>query len=380
MRPLTRTLLCLGALVLGLSTGPAHPSPPTTLAQPGWAAEPTYRFAGHYEGDWTADLTLDPSAPPGGWQTVLEQRGGELRGTVALDVACDGAVSGQAQGQSQTPTAFAAIADGPGGPRVLSATLDLGAEGGFTGSLAGHAADGAASRVQAALAGALRDLPSDLETAAAPLAVERYYTGAGTIGWDLQEGTPARLAGSLAANFALAAPDGAGEAPPALRAAGRWVAARTAVALCPWQATVAVSGAVANEQLHDERLQLTFAATPDGRIEGTGRGQATIRGGPPGGCTYSGGGPIAALVGGEARDGRFRLRLEDFDQPQLLVTTTCATGRFVGPQAPLSTRFGTIELPELVGAQAHLTLPPTVPDAWGTLDVTIAPVVGGTPP
>ena len=72
------------------------------------------------------------------------------------------------------------------------------------------------------------------------------------------------------------------------------------------------------------------------------------------------------LISGEALDGRFRLRLEDFEQPQLLVATTCANGRFVAPQAPLTPRFGPIELPEQVGAQTQLTLPPTAPDIRGT--------------
>lgn len=351
----------------------------STAAQSPWSAEPTYRYAGRYEGEWTAQIWLGSSEATTGERAVFEQRAGELRGTLALDVGCDGAIAGEIQGQTRSPAAVAAIASGAEGPRVLSATLDVVAEGSFSGALTGRGAGGAVSRAEAALDGALRDLPSELETTAVPAGVQRWYTGAGTMRLALLEGEPGRLAGSAEASLELVGPLGVEEPALTLSGEGRWVAARVAVALCPWQATVLVSGAFGNEQLHDERLEIAFRATPDGRIEGEGRGQAIIHGGPPGGCEYSGGGPFAVQVVGEARDGRFRLRLEDYEQPQLLLVTTCADGRFVGPQAPLSTAFGWIELPATVGAQARLALP-TVPDAQGVLDVTVRPAVGGTPP
>jgi hypothetical protein len=356
-------------------------NPPTpAVAQAPWAAEPTYRFAGHYEGEWSTDVAPEPAEAATGSRTVFDQQPGDLRGRLAVDVACDGTVSGQAQAQTQTPIALAAIVDGPEGPRVLSASLDVVAATSFTGTLARRAADGPSSTVDAALAGVVRDLPTDVESAAVPTRLERYYTGGGSLAWGLLEGIPGRLAGAVTTTLDLTSPTSADEPPLTVKGTGRWVVARVAAALCPWQATVSVSGAVANEQLHDERSELTFSATPDGRLEGAGRGQATIRGGPAGGCTYSGGGPFAVLVAGEAADGRFRLRLEDFEQAQLLVTTTCPTGRYVAPLAPLTPHFGPIELPEQVGAQVQLTLPSTVPDARGTLDVTISPVVGAAPP
>ena len=380
MRSLTRWLVGPAWLTLVLLAPPRGAPTPAALAQSAWAPEPTYRYAGHYEGEWTAEASPDSTETASGRSSVFEQRAGELRGTVGLDVGCDGAVSGQARGQTRLPIALAAIADGAEGPRVLAATLDLVVEGAFTGAVGSRGAEGPTSAVEAALRGSLRDLPSELETVAVATSLERWYTGAGRLSWGLLEGAPGRLAGSAGASVQLLIPDSADRPPLPLHATGRWIAARVAAALCPWQASVSVSGAVGNEQLQEERLDLTFQITPDGRVEGEGRGQAAIRGGPPGGCVYSGGGPFAVVVGGEVRDGRLYLRLEDFEQPQLLLTTTCADGRFVGPQAPLSTRFGPIEVPAVAGAQAHLTLPPTVPDARGTLDVVVTPALGAAPP
>jgi hypothetical protein len=379
MRPLTRWLSALGlsAVLLLATTFPLPHSRVT--AQSAWSADPAYLFAGRYEGEWTAQVGPTASVPGAGGGAMFEQRAGELRGTLALDVGCDGTVAGDVRGQTSSPAAFAALVDGAEGPRVLSASLDVVAEGALSGALNARGATGAANRAEASLDGVLRDLPSELETSAVPVGVQRFYSGAGAMRLALLEGAPGRLAGSAQASLDLISPSGSGEPALALSLDGRWVTTRVAVALCPWQATVVASGAFGNEELHDERLELTFRATPDGRVEGEGRGQALIRGGPPGGCEYSGGGPFAVQVVGEARDGRFRLRLEDDEQPQLLVVTTCADGRFVGPQAALSTAFGWIELPAAVGAQAHLGLP-TVPDAQGVLDVTIRPAVGDAAP
>src|SRR3954469_7207270 len=86
------SLVCL--CVMGLSALPLPAAAQATLA-----AEPTYRYAGRYEGEWQGEAALDAAA--GGM--VLEQRAGALRGTLMLDVGCDGAVSGQAQGQTVAP-------------------------------------------------------------------------------------------------------------------------------------------------------------------------------------------------------------------------------------------------------------------------------------
>src|SRR5437879_1194534 len=119
MRRLNRSYSCSALLTAGLllSLAPATPS----TAQSPWAAEPTYRFAGRYAGVWTAEVALDPVDAGAAWPAILEQRVGEVRGTVAIDVGCDGVLSGQAQGQTRPPLAFASIADGAEGPRVLSA-------------------------------------------------------------------------------------------------------------------------------------------------------------------------------------------------------------------------------------------------------------------
>ncbi|HZS00983.1 MAG TPA: hypothetical protein VFE37_19850 [Chloroflexota bacterium] len=380
MRPRIGSRLASAFLVftsLALATGlPPHPA----SGQAALAPEPTYRYAGHYEGPWTAQVSLDEADSGTVGPALFDQRAGALQGTITLDVGCDGSVSGQAHGQTSQPAALAALADGPAGPRVLTAALDLVADGAVSGTLSSRSAAGDLTSLQAALAGALRDLPAELETVAAPESVERAYLGAGTLRLEIQDGAPGRLAGRAAASLRLSTPTVGDQPPAGVTLSGPWVASRTAVALCPWQGSVTVSGAIAIQQLHDERLDVTFHVTPDGRIEGDGRGVAALRGGPPGGCVYSGGGPFAVLVDGEAHDGRFYLHLEDFDQPQLVLTTSCATGRFDAPQTPLSTRFGRIELPEEVGAHAQLTLPPTLPDTRGMLDITITPIDGAAPP
>jgi hypothetical protein len=379
MGALTRCLLVV-TVFYGAPSGALPVSTASPLSsQAAWAAEPTYRFAGRYEGEWTADVWLDELEPSVPAETVFEQRAGQAAGSVVVDVACDGVVTGQAHGQTRTSAAFASVTAGDQVPRVLSATLDVVLDGALQGGLASRAAGGPAAG-EASLEGSLRDVPGDLESVAAPVGVQRWYTGAGVSRWALAEGQPGRIAGSLEMTLQLAAPEGMSAQRVGVGVAGRWVAARTALALCPWRAAVVVRGAFANEQLHDEQVEVVFWPTADGRLEGDGRGQALIRGGPPGGCEYSGGGPFAVHVVGEARDGRFRLRLEDYEQAQLLVTTTCPSGRFVGPQAALSALFGFVELPEVVGARAHVDLPATVADVRGTLDVTIEPVAGGGVP
>jgi hypothetical protein len=263
---------------------------------------------------------------------------------------------------------------------VLVATLDVVSEGGFDGSLGGRRGEGHGGRVDAALDGALRDLPSDLETAAASTDIQRNYSGPADDQWTLQGGEPGRLAGAVEGAGELSVPTGAFEPRFLLRSRGQWSATRVAQTLCPWRGSVVVSGAFGNQETHEEQLELTFRPTGDGQLEGDGVGEATIRGGPPGGCDYSGGGPFAVQVLGEERAGLFRLRLEDYEQPQLVITTTCAGGRFTAPQPTLSTLFGTIELPQAVGARAHVTLPDSLPDARGTLDVSISPLMGADPP
>ncbi|HLH27067.1 MAG TPA: hypothetical protein VK066_31495 [Chloroflexota bacterium] len=378
MRPLTRWPFALVALVVLLLRGALSPPPPAP-AQTAWAAEPTYRYAGHYEGDWSAALEVESSETTDAG-AVFEQQAGELRGTVALDVACDGSVSGQAAGQSATAPAFAALATGDQGPRVLSARLDVVIESPFAGTLASRAAEGTASKVDLAVDGALRDLPVEVESVAAPVPFQRWYSGAGAVRLALQEGAPGRLAGDLDGRLDLGA--GSGQYDPSLRPRlrGRWVAGRAAVALCPWRGDVVVSGAFGDEQLQSERLELTFQPTGDGQLEGEGRGEAAISGGTPGGCEYAGGGSFAVLVSGEAQQGRFRLRLDDGGQPQLLLTTSCPGGRYVSAQTLLTPLFGALELPESPGASAHLDLPPTQPDIGGSLDISIAPVDGAAPP
>jgi hypothetical protein len=379
MRALIQFLLTVAAVAVVPFAGSQVGITSSARAQSAWAAEPTYRFAGRYEGEWTADVWLEEHEPRTSLGALFEQRAGQMAGAVTLDVGCDGTVAGQAHAQTRAPAAFAATVDGEEGPRVLSATLDLVVDGALEGGLASRAVAGPTG-AEAALGGTLRDVPGDLESAAEALGAQRWFAGSGSSRWALAEGQPGRLAGSADGSVDLLIPDGSREGRMGLRVTGRWVAARTAIALCPWRAAVIVRGAFGNEQLHDEQVEVIFRPTGDGRLEGEGRGQATIRGGRPGGCEYSGGGPFAVHVVGEARDGVFRLRLEDYEQSQLLLTTTCASGRFVGPQVALSTLFGVVELPEALGGRAHVDLPPTVADARGALDVTIDPVAGGAVP
>ena len=100
-------------------------------------------------------------------------------------------------------------------------------------------------------------------------------------------------------------------------------------------------------------------------------------GGIAGGCEYSGGGVFAVRVVGDYQPGRFRVQFADDDQPQLLVTTTCPSGRYVAPQAVLATGLGAVEVEERPGATGRGTADGA---ARGVLEISIALQGEAAPP
>lgn len=368
-----RALLVGSCLVAGTWGGAA--------AQGTWSSEPTFHFAGRYEGEWSADpleLTF-----PGGSQpptVVAERRPGALRGTLTLDVGCDGGLSGHARGQTTAGPSFRAILAGPDGVRMLGAAVDLVVDGELAGSLGGRRVGSQLGAVEAALVGELTALGSESEEPVPPQPVQRWYAGAAVGEWELASAEPGALSGTWrgAANLDIA---GAPYEPPArVESQGGWHARRVAVALCPWRGTGRARGAFANQQRHEETIQLELWPTGDGRIIGEGSGLAQVSGGAAGGCEYSGGGGFTVRVVGDHRDGRFRLRLEDDEHPQLLVTTTCAGSQHVAPHAALATHFDWLELAVAPGATARIEAPRGPVAVQGSLEVVIQPASGAAPP
>jgi hypothetical protein len=231
-----------------------------------------------------------------------------------------------------------------------------------------------------ALAGVLSSPPNEADEPSPPVPVQRWYASDSRGEWALLGAAPGHLNGTWQGLASLRVAPGPYEPSWQVEGRGGWRAQRVAVALCPWRGTARAAGAFTNEQRHAETVEFELWPTGDSGVVGEGAGRAEVSGGVPGGCEYSGGGAFAVRVVGELRDGRFRLRLEDDEHPQLLVTTTCATHRHVAPHAALTTVFDWFELPEAAGAQARLDAPRAAVPVQGVLEVTIQPASGAAPP
>jgi len=305
---------------------------------------------------------------------------GRLRGRIALEIACDGTITGQARGQTEAQPRFTATYFGSGGQRVTRASLDVVAELALAGRLAAGSGVAQPARVDGMLDGATMEPPRDDDTFPVVTLFQRAYATQAPSRWDLLAGDPDHLQGTWDGTADLAVPALPDQPALQVRSAGRWLVSRVAVELCAWQGVATVHGAFGNEQRHDETLELVFWPSGDGRVHGEAHGVATVSGGSPGGCEYSGGGAFVARVGGEQVAGRFRLWLEDDDQPQLLVTVTCPSGRYIAPHAALSTAFASIEIAEASGAEARLDNPRPGTATRGTLTLNVRPAAGASPP
>jgi hypothetical protein len=347
-----------------------------------------HRFAGRYVGEWhTEALQLAEGSPGAPTVLAFSTQPGQMRGELVLELECDGSLSGRARGQTERPLPFtAAVQDGGRIADVLGA-LDLVAEVDLGGGLVGRRADVRHSQLDAAMEGRATERPEpapsppeEEPTPSAPVPFQRWFVAEPASRWDFSTAQPGALAGSWQGSLDLRVSAAGFQPGLAVRSHGRWAVARVAERLCPWQGTVAVEGAFLNEQRHRETLQLMVWPTPDGRLTGTAAGQAEVSGGPPSGCHYSGGGAFTLRVVGERSQGRFRLRLEDDEQPQLLVVATCPSGRYVAPHRPLAALFPPLEVAETPGAQAAAEATPAPGGGRGSLQLTIQPVAGAAPP
>jgi hypothetical protein len=347
-------------------------------AEEGLAPEPTYRYAGRYEGEWQApvDVMVLESAAPFG--QGVHPRVGALGGHLTLAVGCDGTLTGEVRGETRRPLHLSAVVERDGAPRFLDGTLALGVHAVLHGTLTERRGLVDSGLVEAALAGATRDLPHDLETAETPQPLQAWFADDASGTWTIAQGAPGELAGEWTGARSLALVLGPEGPTLGVQPGGRWRATRTAVALCPWRGMARAVGSLGEAQRQEELLEFRFWPTGDGAVVGEGMGEARLSGGPPGRCGYSGGGPFAVRVTGQERAGRFRLRFEDDDHPQVWLVTTCPTSRHVTVQPALTARFGPVELPAVAGATAEAT--PLAPPAHGTLEVTIAPESGAAPP
>ncbi|HWP28410.1 MAG TPA: hypothetical protein VFB73_02555 [Chloroflexota bacterium] len=375
--------LGLFTALLAAAIAPSGDSPRSTTGQAAWAAEPTYRFAGRYAGEWVAEpLSLTPAGDPAEAVQAFQSQAGQLRGMLTLDLDCDGRLRGEARAQTSDDPRFAAIFSGSDSTMGMQAALDLVAQATLSGSLAAREAASEAALVEATLEGTLVSLEPVAEEAPPPEPAffQRWYAASPASHWEIRAGAPGQLRGTWTGAADLAIPAGAQQPGLVLRTRGEWTATRTAVALCPWRGTATATGTFAGVQQYHETVEFRFWPTGDGHLTGSGTGVATVTGGPAGGCQYTGGGPFAVRVVGEQAGGRFRFRLEDGEQSQLVVTTTCPHGRFSAPQPALSTAFGPIEVPEVAGAQARLEAPQRPGPLQGTLEVTVEPAAGAAPP
>src|SRR4051812_38390400 len=91
---------------------------PASHAQEAWAPQPIYQFAGRYEGILSSDELVAFAETPEADAAVIERRAGAMLGLIALDVACDGSMSGEAHAGTSTPGLVRAVLDGASGPRV----------------------------------------------------------------------------------------------------------------------------------------------------------------------------------------------------------------------------------------------------------------------
>ncbi len=351
--------------------------PPMTGAQGGWAREPTYRYAGTYHGEWVSDsLSVALASEPGSGILLFTAKPGHLRGPLEIVVGCDGAVRIDAQAQSDSASTYTALVSAAGSLRLVDGRLNLIARATLAGRLTTHAADEGSGHVDLAADEAVT-VPATGASPGGVSVAQRWQAADSALRWQLLAGEPGRLQGTWDNAGDVALPAGPGQPALRLSARGSWTAARDVAERCPWRGHATARGAVVEGQMHEETLEFVFRTTADGHLEGEGTGHASVYGGTPGGCQYTGGGAFAVRVGGEYRGGQFRVQLTDDDQPQLLVTTTCPSGQYVAPQGLLATAFGTVELAEAPGAHGEATVSG---DSSGVLDVGIEPVGELAPP
>jgi hypothetical protein len=350
---------------------------PSPRAQAAWAAEPTYRYAGSYRGEWVSDAyDVSVVGPPASGILLFSGRPGHLRGTVDVEVGCDGGVRLGADGQTDVAPTFSALASTREGLRLVDARLDQVARAALVGRLAARVAEAGQGQVEVALEQVVTT-PATGATAGAVVAERRWYDGVGSPRWQLLAGEPGRLRGTWEGGADLTLP---GESPqPTVRlgARGSWTADRHAVEWCAWRGSASARGTLVEGQTHEETVDFTFRPTGDGQVVGEGSGRATVSGGVAGGCEYSGGGVFAVRVVGSYQPGRFRVQFADDDQPQLLVTTTCPSGRYVAPQGLLATSFSALEVDERPGATGRAA---TEGAARGVLELSIGPLGEAAPP
>jgi hypothetical protein len=155
-------LTTLLAVAIAPSGDSAHP----TTGQAAWAAEPIYRFAGRYAGEWVAEpLGLTPA----GDLQAFQSQAGQLRGPLTLDLDCDGRIRGEARAQTSDGPRLAAIfVDSDGTTVGMQAALDLVAQATLSGSLAARQVAAETTRVDAALEGTLVSLEPVAEEAPPP--------------------------------------------------------------------------------------------------------------------------------------------------------------------------------------------------------------------
>jgi hypothetical protein len=374
-RPAGVLLLALVLLLGGLTiVGP--PSRPLR-AQVTWANEPTYRYAGSYRGDWVSDdYDLSLESPAGSGILLFTARAGHLRGAVDLDVGCDGGLRLSAEGQTDVAPTFTALASTGEGLRLVEARLDQVARLALTGRLVARGAAAGESQVEAVV----DQVVTKPATSASPgqtLVERRSQDGVAGSLWQFSAGEPGRLRGTWYGTIDQTIAGGAAE--PAIRigARGSWTAERQTVEWCSWTGRASARGTLTDGQAHEETLDFTFRPTGDGHVVGEGSGRATVSGGVAGGCEYSGGGVFAVRVVGDYHAGRFRVQFADDDQPQLLVTTTCPSGRYVAPQGLLTTGFSAVEVEERAGATGRVAADGA---ARGALELSIAPQGEIAPP
>ncbi|MBX5492082.1 MAG: hypothetical protein IRZ14_13095 [Chloroflexi bacterium] len=359
--------------------------PAVDAAQDLLAPVPTYQYAGRYEGEWSAELlavVLLPDSTPAAVPPASAPA--RLQGRLVVDVACDGTLTGQAQGQTDPGPALSVQWANAETHYTAEAVVDLVGTLTWQGALADRAWT-ASGRVDGALDGTLLARTQEGEggeASASPVGLQQWYAAEVAPRWTLARGAPGDLAGTWAAALDLPFTVGPDAPPLAVRSAGAWRVQRVAVALCPWRGTLAVRGSLPPVARQEETLELTFWPTGDGGVVGEGRGLATVSGGVPGGCQYTGGGPLAVRVVGEERAGNFTLRFQDDDHPQLLLAASCPSGHSTLPHPALSPRLGPLTLPAESGATLNARLPIETGEPAGeaSVELHIAPATGATPP
>src|SRR5438094_8685679 len=137
-----RRSVILGALLLA----PIFPAA-SAGGQAAFPPEPTYRFAGRFEGEWTSEALQFAQAPGTDTDPLVVAEPGRLRGRMTVDVGCDGTLTGRARGQTEAQPRFTATYFSPAGQRVTRAALDVVAEMALDGRLAAGSALGQPARV-----------------------------------------------------------------------------------------------------------------------------------------------------------------------------------------------------------------------------------------